>query len=407
MRRAIHRLTGADLKRKVPGNYTDGGGLVLQVRPTSDGDGVSRSWLFRYATPQGERYMGLGSLHTVSLTEAREAALQCRKLRFAGVDPIEHRAAERAARAVATAKAVTFDQCAAAYLAAHRNEWRSEKHARQWPITLATISPVIGKLQVSAIDTALVVKALTPVWNRAPVTASRLRGKVEAILDYAAVSGFRPPGDNPARWDGHLEHVFTATPPHKHFAAMPFAQLPDFMVKLRKIGSTVARMVEFTILCAARRGEVLGALWAEIDIVAAVWTVPAERTKANREHRVPLSPPALEIIEEQRRDRRSDFIFARIDGRRLSHDAGNALLEGFNLHGFRSTFRDWAGERTAFPREVAEAALAHRVGDAVEQAYRRGDALEKRRRLMDAWADFCAKPVPLGAVVPLKGRGHA
>jgi integrase len=284
------------LKRRDPGHYADGGGLYLQVTAAKDNT-VNRSWIFRYAIPQGgERFMGLGPLHTVSLVEAREAALECRKQRLAGIDPIEHRNAERATRATATAKAITFDQCAAAYLAAHRNEWRSEKHARQWPITLATVSHVIGKLQVSAIDTALVVKALTSVWNRAPVTASRLRGRVEAILDYAAVSGYRPSGDNPARWDGHLEHVFTATPPHKHFAAMPFAELPDFMVKLRKIGSTVARMVEFTILCAARRGEVLGALWAEIDIVGAVWTVPAGRTKANREHRVPLSPRVLEII---------------------------------------------------------------------------------------------------------------
>jgi integrase len=405
MRRAIHRLTGADLKRKVSGNYTDGGGLVLQVRSASDGAGVSRSWLFRYATPQGERYMGLGSLNTISLSEAREAALQCRKLRFAGIDPIEARNAERAARAAATAKAVTFDECARAYIAAHRHEWSSQKHAAQWPRTLATVSPVIGKLPVSAVDTVLIVRALTPIWDRAPVTASRLRGRIEAILDFAAVSGYRPAGDNPARWDGHLSHIFAAAPPQKHFAAMPFADVPAFIAKLRAIDSTVARAVEFTILVAARRGEAFGAMFGEID--GDIWTVPAARTKGNREHRVPLSRRAMAIIEEQRRDRRSDFIFAHVDGRRLSHEAGNRLLEGFTLHGFRSSFRDWTGEHTAFPREVAEAALAHRVGDAVELAYRRGDALEKRRRLMAAWSDFCASPERTGAVVPLKGRGHA
>jgi integrase len=402
--RTIHRLKGADLKRKQPGNYADGGGLWMQVRPTKDGEGVSRSWLFRYATPSGERYAGLGSLNTVSLVEAREAALQYRKLRFAGIDPIEHRNAERASRAAATAKAMSFDQCAAAYIAAHRHEWRSEKHAQQWPITLATVSHVIGRLPVAVVDTALVVKALTPIWDRAPVTASRLRGRIEAILDYAAVSGFRPPGDNPARWDGHLAHVFTATPRQKHFAAMPFADVPTFIAKIRAIGSTVARMVEFTILTAGRRGEVLGATWAEIDIANAIWTVPANRMKISIEHRVPLSRRAIEIVEGQLRDRRSDFIFARIDGRKLSHDAGNALLEGFNLHGFRSSFRDWAGEATAFPREVAEAALAHRVGDAVEQAYRRGDALQKRRRLMDAWATFCSTTVTGDVIAIRRGR---
>jgi integrase len=394
MRRSLHRLRGADLKRRDPGNYADGGGLYLQVTLASGGEGVNRSWIFRYETGARERHMGLGSAATVSLAEAREAALQCRKLRFAGIDPIDHRDAERAARAASTAKVATFEECARRYIAAHRQEWRSEAHAQQWPITLAGVSHVIGKLPVAAIDTGLVVKALTPVWDRAPVTASRLRGRIEAILDYAAVSGYRPAGDNPARWSGHLEHVFTALPKRqRHFAAMPFDEVPGFVEKLRKIGSTAARTVEFIILTAARRNEVLGATWSEI------------RTKANVEHRVPLSRRALEIIEEQRRAACSTLIFSRVNGKPVTPDVMFRLMEGeFTLHGFRSSFRDWAGERTNFPREIAEAALSHRVGDAVERAYRRGDALEKRRRLMQAWSDFCSTPAQIGDVVSIRGR---
>jgi hypothetical protein len=272
MRRAVHRLKGADLRRKDPGNFADGGGLYLQVTAAKDGS-VNRSWIFRYAVPQGgERFMGLGPLHTVSLTEAREAALRYRKQRLAGIDPIEYRNAERAARAASAARSVTFDECARLYIAAHRDSWRSEKHAQQWPATLAShVSPVFGRLPVHTIDTALVVKALTPIWSRTTVTASRLRGRVEAILDFAAVGGYRPAGDNPARWAGHLEHIFKSKPRQKHLAAMPFTDVPAFVEKLRGVDSTTTRAIEFIILTAARRNEVLGALWPEIDASGAVW----------------------------------------------------------------------------------------------------------------------------------------
>jgi integrase len=403
---AVHKLTAAHLKIKRPGTYGDGGGSWLSVTAGLGGR-YHRSWTFRYTDASGRRReMGIGAIETVSLAEAREAALQCRKLRLTGADPIESRKAERAVRRAAAAKVVTFDECARAYIAAHRNEWRSHMHAQQWAKTLSTISPVLGTLPVSAITTAIVVKALTPVWNRTPTTASRLRGRIENILDYAVVSEHRPPGDNPARWNGHLEHLFASKPEQRHLAAMPFTDVPAFLARLRNVNSTAARAVEFTILTATRRSEAFGAVWAEIDTTNAVWTVPAARMKGGVELRVPLGRRVLEILEEQQH--RSDLIFSNpTTGRRFAHDMGLSLLEGFTLHGFRSSFRDWAGDRTAFAREVAEAALAHAVGNAVELSYRRGDALEKRRKLMQAWDDFCAKPVPIGAVVPLKGRGHA
>jgi integrase len=404
----VHKLTAAHLKIKRPGTYGDGGGLWLQVTAGSGGR-YHRSWTFRYTDAGGRRReMGLGAVETVFLAEARETALQYRKQRFAGVDPIERRNAERVERAATAAKTMTFDECARLYIIAHRGSWRSREHARQWGATLAAyVSPVFGTLPVQAVDTALVTKALRPVWNRAPTTGSRLRGRVAAILDYAAAAGHRPAGDNPARWSGHLEHVFASKPPQRHHAAMNFMEVPGFVEKLRKIGSTAARAVAFTILTAARRGEVLNARWGEINTNTALWTVPASRTKAGIEHRVPLSREALAIIEEQL-GTHAELVFSNPTTRReFAHDIGLSLLEGYTLHGFRSSFRDWCGERTNFPREVAEAALGHRVGDAVEQAYRRGDALEKRRKLMQAWADFCSRPVSAGAVVPLRGRDHA
>jgi integrase len=402
---AVHKLTAAHLRIKRPGTYGDGGGLWLQVTAAAGGR-YHRSWTFRFTDFSGRRReMGLGPIETVSLPDAREAALQCRKQLLANVDPIEARKAERAARRVAAAKVVTFDECAHAYLAAHGNEW-SRKHTQQWAKTISIVSPIIGTLPVSTIDTSLVVKALKPVWGRTPTTASRLRGRIENVLDYAVVSEQRPPGDNPARWNGHLEHIFASKPEQEHLAAMPFADVPALVQKLRGIDSTAARAVEFTILTAARRSESFGATWAEIDPDARVWTIPALRMKGRTEHRVPLSGRVIEILEEQRRrGTHPDLVFANPSTRRqFAHDMGLSLLEGHTLHGFRSSFRDWAGDRTNFPREVAEAALAHAVGNAVELSYRRSDALEKRRKLMAAWADFCSRPAPAGATVTPIGK---
>jgi integrase len=405
MARGIYKLSGADLKRSKPGLHGDGGGLWLQVTRGAAGH-PSRSWLFRFTVAGRRREMGLGPVITVGLAEAREAALAARKLLHAGIDPIERRKAERAARAAVATKAMTFDECSAAYIAAHRHAWRSERHAQQWPATLSKyVSPVFGRLPVSEVDTALVIKALRPIWDQMPKTASRLRGRIEAILDWATVSQFRQ-GENPARWDGHLQHLL-ASPRKlvavKHHPALPVQDVPAFMADLRKVNGTSARAIEFTILTAARRGEAIGARWEEIDIDDKVWTVPAGRMKSGKEHRVPLSPRAIAIIQGQRAIRQNDLVFPGRGDRQLwGGSIANlikSLADGATLHGFRSSFRDWCGEMTSYSREVAEAALAHSVGDQVELAYRRGTALEKRRALMTAWGAFCTKPPPLGETV--------
>jgi integrase len=413
MARGIHRLTAADLRRNKLGDHADGGGLYLQITRSVDRERLNRSWVFRYKIDGRDRYMGLGSATTVSLAEAREQALQCRKQRLGGLDPIEERKAQRAAKVAAVAKLMSFDECAAAYNAARRASWRNERHAQQWPRTIARyVSPVFGKLPVGDVDTALVVKALRPVWERVPDTAARLRGRLEAILDWATVSGFRQ-GENPARWSGHLEHIF-ATPRklrgEHHLAAMPFRDVPAFMHKLRALEGTTARALEFAILVAARSGEARGLTYAAVDLTNKVATIAGSRMKSGRPHTFPLAPRVLEIIASQQATRRSDLVFPGRDDGVLHHSAFAYTLrrlgaDAFTPHGFRSAFRDWAGEITAFPREVAEAALAHRVGNAVELAYRRGDALEKRRALMNAWAEYCNRPAPTDATVtPLRRR---
>lgn len=405
MGRGIYKLSGADLKRSKPGRYGDGGGLWLQVTRGAAGR-ASRSWIFRYTVDGRRREMGLGPLITVSLSEAREAALQCRRQVLAGTDPIEQRRVERAAQVAASKRVVTFDEAATAYIAAHRDSWRSERHAQQWPATLRKYaSPVFGKLPVAQIDTPIIMRALEPIWKSTPKTAANVRQRIEAILDWATVRGYRI-GENPARWTGHLQHLLPATSKLRkieHLAALPVADVPAFMAELRKVGGNTARAIEFAVLTAARRGEVLGARWEEFDLKQAVWTVPAARMKAGAEHRVPLAARAIGIVKGQLAIRRNDLVFPGNGERMIWGDAVGRQLRTVGcdatLHGFRSSFRDWAGESINFPREIAEAALAHRVGDAVEQAYRRGDALEKRRRLMDFWAAYCSKPVPKGATV--------
>ena len=411
MGRAIHRLSAADLKRRAAGMYADGGGLVLQATKGPDGQ-LRRSWIFRYTIAGRARYMGLGSTITVSLSEARDLATAQRKLLLVGTDPIEHRNAERATRSVAAARVATFDECIAAYLAAHRDAWRNEKHAKQWDAPLRrSISPLLGKLPVAQIDTPILIKALRPMWDRTPTTAARVRGRIELILDWATVSGFRQ-GENPARWDGHLEFILPAArklQPIKHHPAMPYTAVPAFMARLREMDGAVARALEFLILTAARSGEARAAMWDEIDVGQKVWVVPAARTKAHREHRVPLSPRALEIANQMQLQRRKGrLVFpGRGDGISVSEAGVRYVMQSlgcgsYTVHGFRSAFRDWCGEQTNFPREVAEAALAHRVGNAVEQAYARGDLFEKRARLMTAWAAFCELPAASATVTPIR-----
>ncbi len=414
MAQFIGRLTALKvLRTKKSGMYADGAGLYLQV--TGDGDAhIAKSWIYRFTLRGRAREMGLGSLSTYGLAEARIKAAECRRLTYEGIDPIDTRKAERAKVALDVAKALTFKECAAQYVTAHRVGWRNSKHAAQWNATIKTYAePVIGFLPVQTIDTALVMKIIEPLWSKKPETASRLRGRIEAVLDWATARGYRE-GENPARWRGHLDKLLPARAKLrkvKHHAALPYDELPEFMATLRTHDGVSARALEFLILTAARTGEVIGARPDEIK--ERVWAVPAGRMKGGTEHRVPLSAPALAIVETLQKEPTGTFLFP--GGNRdkpLSNMAMLALLErmgraDLTAHGFRSTFRDWAAERTNYPREVVEMALAHAIENKVEAAYRRGDLLEKRRSLMAEWAKFCAriKRTGDGQVVPIQRRG--
>jgi len=399
----LHKLTQADLRRTTPGLYADGGNLYLQV--TVNGDSVARSWIFRFAIDGKRREMGLGAVHTFGLKDARAKAAELRKLVYEGRDPIAERDAQRAARAAASAKRRTFDECVASYSRAHSPKW-SAKHAYQWGSAMTRFaSPVLGKLPVDIIDVSFVVRVLEPIWHERPEVASRLRGAIESVLAWATVRQFRS-GDNPARWTNHLEELLPSRReilPVEHFAALAYRDVPGLIAKLRERSGIVERALEFLILTASRSGEVLGARWDEIGLAERVWTVPAERMKSRREHRVPLCDRALAILNEMKLYRRNGFVFPSERRENLGESPMRELLKrlGYKatIHGMRSAFRDWAGEQTNFAREVCEAALAHAIGNKVEQAYRRGDALEKRRRLMEAWADFCSRPVAQGATI--------
>ncbi len=401
--RVISKLTTVQIRQaKRRGLYGDGGGLFLQVTPNG-----SKSWVFRFKEAGKLRVMGLGPAHTVSLAEARDKAQECRKLRLDGKDPIEERKAARLAARLDAAKAITFRACAESYIAAHKPGWRNDKHAAQWPATLvAYVYPAFGELPVQAVDVALVMKAVEPIWTEKPETASRVRGRIESVLDWATARGYRQ-GENPARWRGHLENLLprrSKVREVKHHAALAYPELGAFVAKLRQQEGVAARALEFSILTAARTGEVLGARWAEINIAERLWTVPGQRMKAGKEHRVPLSDAAIAIVHQMQAIRSDDWLFPGARrGRPLSNMAMTMALRrmgrgDLTAHGFRSSFRDWAAERTNFPGDVAEMALAHMVGDKVEAAYRRGDLFEKRRRLMQAWANFAAGPEPANIV---------
>ena len=405
MAREIAKLTAKAVAAAAPGMHGDGGGLWLHV--SSSG---ARSWIMRFRSPLDgrPREMGLGSTITVSLAGARTKALECRHQLLDGVDPLASRQSRRLAARREAARAMTFKQCASAYIADHRAGWKNAKHAAQWPSTLEAYAyPLFGALPVRDIDEGLIVKALRPIWSTKTETATRVRQRIEAVLDWATVRKFRE-GANPARWQGCLESLLPA--PGKvrtagHHAALPFDEISSFMVELRQQRGVAARALEFAILAAARTGEVIGARWSEIDEAGCLWTVPADRMKAGKEHRVPLAAPALAILEAL--PRTGEFVFAGKAGRPISNMSMLMLLRRMDrgdltAHGFRSTFSDWCAERTAFPAEVREMALAHTVGDKVEAAYRRGDLFEKRRQLADAWARFCTSPAAAGEIVPLR-----
>jgi integrase len=395
MARTVEKLSALAVSRmKEPGYYGDGAGLYLQVSKS-----LTKSWIFRFTLGGKQREMGLGALHTITLSQAREKAKECRSKLLDGIDPLEARNATKLADTLERAKAMTFDDCAKAYIAAHRGGWKNAKHAAQWSSTLATYaSPIIGALPVSAVNTALIVKLLQPIWQGKTETATRVRSRIESILDWATVSHFRV-GENPARWRGHLDNLLAD--PGKmnrvvHHAALPWQETSQFMGELRAREGIAARAVELAILTATRSGEVRGAVWSEFDLEEAMWIIPAERMKAGREHRVPLSTTVLAILRAAPRVDEIVFPGARANTP-LSDMSLTAVLrrmgrKEITVHGFRSTFRDWCAESVgnAFPREVCEHALAHSLPDKVEAAYRRGDLIDKRKVLMQVWADYCA-----------------
>jgi integrase len=407
--RRLHKLTATEVtKGKTPGYFGDGGGLWLQISPA-----LTKSWVFRFTLDGKAREMGLGPVHTVSLAEARERAREQRQLLLQGVDPIEARVSLRRTAVASAARSVTFQAEAEAYIEAHRAGWKNAKHADQWSNTLATYAyPHIGKLLVSEIDAAWVMKVLQPIWTSKTETANRLRGRIESVLDYATALKHRT-GDNPARWRGHLDNLLpkpAKVAKREHHAALPFVEVAAFMNSLRAQQGVSARALEFTILTAARTGEAIGARWAEIDLTGALWTVPASRMKAAKPHRVPLSKAAVALLKGlQGLDEKVVFPGAQ-HGKPLSNMAMLALLQkrmgrpDLTVHGFRSTFRDWAAEQSTFANEVVEMALAHKIEDPTEAAYRRGDLFEKRAKLMQAWADYCGRAQTDATVTPIRAR---
>jgi len=400
--RKDNRLTAQMVKQyRTPGYYGDGGGLVLRVA-----DSGSKVWLYRYKTNGKVREMGLGPIRDVSLAEARDAAREARRLRRAGLDPIDEKRRRKATLLLDAAKRITFPECACEYIQKHRAAWKNRKHAAQWESTLRTYAyPVFGKLPIAAIDTALVVKVLDPIWTKKPETASRLRGRIEAVLDFAKVRGHRE-GENPARWKGHLKEALPSISKLrkvKHHAALPYAEVGAFVADLRQREGGAASALEFAILTAARTGEVIGARWSEMDMTDAVWTVPAERMKGEEEHKVPLSKQALAVLRRMEAQKVNDVVFCgQKPGRPLSNMALLMMLrrmgrEDLTAHGFRSTFRDWAEERAKVPDAVSETALAHQVGDKVKAAYLRTKLFEMRRVLMRKWGSFCSLQIVDGA----------
>jgi integrase len=392
-------------KLGTPGLHFVGGvsGLALQVLPTG-----GRTWVLRATMGGKRRDMGLGGFPDVPLADARTAARKARELIRAGLDPIEEARATLSAKRASRVKDLTFKQAAAACIAAHEASWRNAKHADQWRNTLATYAyPLIGDLLVRDVELTHVLAILEPIWTAKTETATRLRGRIEQVLDWATARGHRD-GLNPARWRGHLDKLLAR--PSKvarvtHRAAPPVMEVGTFMADLRKVEGMGARALEFAILTAARSGEVRGARWSEIDRGAGIWTVPVDRMKAGREHRVPLSTPALAVLKALPRGDEADLIFQAPRGGVLSDMTLTAVLRRMKTpavpHGFRSTFRDWASERTNYPRDAAEMALAHAIGDKVEAAYRRGDLFEKRRRMMTDWATFCGQVPATGSVTPM------
>lgn len=409
MPKVAKALSAIEVKRITErGHHAVGGvsGLLLQV--SKEG---ARSWILRTMVGSIRRDIGLGSYPEISLAMAREKATEQKELIRQGIDPVEQRKRAKALLIASQAKEITFDQAADRVHANKVLETKNEKHAAQWINTLRTYaSPVIGQLHPSEIEVHHIVKILEPIWTTKTETATRVRQRIEAVLAWATVSGFRK-GDNPARWGAHLDQILPKPSKVKkvmHHKALPVDQVPDFMPQLRKQNGMGAKALEFTILTAARSGEVRGATWDEIDLQGALWTIPADRMKAGKEHRVPLSKQAVALLKALPRFQGSNRVFETTSGKALSDMTLSAVLKRMEVdavpHGFRSTFRDWCSERTNYPQEVAEMALAHTIKNKVEAAYRRDDLLPKRALLMQEWANYLDKPNKAAAVVPINSK---
>ena len=402
-------LTPLAVKNAKPGRHADGGGLHLLVKESG-----ARSWVYRFMLGGRSRDIGLGTASPdgISLADARDARDALRLKVKAGIDPLEERQREASEALVAAQAAqvarITFKAVAETYIGANEGSWRNDKHRQQWKNTLATyVYPVIGDLPVAEVATSHVLQILEPIWKTKAETASRVRGRMETILDTAKARGYRE-GENPARWRGHIALILPARSrlTRGHHKAMPYEAISDFVGALRKRKAVAALALEFTILTAARTGEVIGATWDEVELDKAIWTVPASRMKAGKEHRVPLSPRAVEILKSTQ-GLRKEWMFPAIKGGKMSGMAMTMLLRRMKVdvtvHGFRSGFRDWSAECTGYAHEVAEMALAHTIESKVERAYRRGDLFDKRRRLMDDWATYCATIPTAGAnVTPIR-----
>ncbi len=404
-KRKTERLTAVAVNaKKERGYYADGNGLYLQVGKPYEENGKllagSKSWVFRYALNGKAREMGLGSISTYSLASAREKARHCRQLLDDGLDPIDQRQNERAKQKHAAAQKRTFSECAHEYHKLHADGWKNRKHADQWVNTLRTYAyPIFGERDVSDISKADVLRVLEPIWAKKPETASRVRQRIRAVLDWAAARDYRH-GHDPHLWD-QISRSLPKTKDIKkagHFAACPYAQVSAALASIASanVGSSVKAALEFIVLTASRSGEARDAKWSEIDLDNNRWTIPGERMKAGKEHRVPLTPRVIEILKSQH-GKHAELIFPSDKGRAYSDMTFTMALRRlghtFTVHGFRSTFRDWSAEQTSFPREVCEAALSHTSGkDATEAAYFRSDLFEKRRELMTLWSSYCATP---------------
>jgi integrase len=395
--RELDKLTARTVASiSTKGRYSDGGGLWLQVGPSGN-----KAWLFRYVRHGRAHSMGLGAVHTINLAQARERARKARELLLDGKDPLREKRTTAAAERIAAARAMTFEQCAEEFLRVSplAKQWTNIVHCEQWHQSLRAYAyPTLGAVDVADIDTALVLKTLLPIWETKHETASRVRGRIERVLSWAKTSGFRT-GDNPAAWD-NFKDILGGKREQVHHAALPYAELPAFMEELRARDGIAARALELIVLTATRRGEALGAKWSEIDFDAKVWTIPAERMKRRKLHRVPLTSQTLGLLRTL--PRTGEFVFPGT-GKHISErglrDIVQVLAPGTTIHGFRSTFADWARERTSYSRDIVERCLAHAIKDKTEAAYHRGDQLEKRRRLLGEWARYCSSPAMEGTVV--------